>query len=82
MAEEYCWAITQAAYRSCRHSEGFQLACSVYIHIYLIMCILNSALGKMRLTPDVSESDTVIFTVLFEHPHVCDVNIMTSEFNL
>jgi len=44
--------------------------------------VLNSALGKMRLTPDFSGSNTNIFTVLYKHSDVCNMNIMTSEFDL
>ena len=54
----------------------------VYIHIQLIIRIFNSALGKMRLTPHVSEGNTNILTVLYKHSHVYNINIMTSEFNL
>jgi hypothetical protein len=67
VAEEYYWTITQAAERSCCDSEGFQLDRSVYMHIQSIICIFNSALGKMRLTPDVSEGNTSLLFCISIH---------------
>jgi hypothetical protein len=61
MAEEYCWAIKQAA-RQSRYGQssssvlnlGFQLD-SIKLYIYLTLFVLNSDLRRIGLGPDVWE---------------------------
>jgi hypothetical protein len=60
VVEEYCWAITNTAGRSCccpsRSSVlefEFQLDC--YVHTELTTCLLLFDLRKIRLAPDFLE---------------------------
>jgi hypothetical protein len=58
MAEEYCWAITQAERWSCCGrpvSSVLKFGCKLDSLLYLTLCILKSDLRKIRLSPYLPE---------------------------
>ena len=55
-AEEYCWTITTTAGRSCCSLSGYSiLEFELHLEALVHTCILNSALRKMSISPDLPE---------------------------
>jgi len=68
-AEEYCWAITQTAGKSCCCQSGYSVLGSGFLlgflavhvdYIWLIICVLSHYFSKLLRAPNLPESNYYI----------------------
>ena len=60
MAEEYCWAITQALGRSCCVGIRISTGLPFYTHIYLTTPVLSFGLSKILFAPNHQERNVCL----------------------